>query len=136
MSATQTKGKKFNITLAIFIGLVLGIIVGFVMPEKSGVLAPILDLVSSVYMSALRMMIYPLVFASLIVGIKGIGSVSATGKIGLRVFFIIAVQLFSPAFWVCFFQRHWVSEKALQSRWRNQTSRLHSSQACWIPSRI
>jgi Na+/H+-dicarboxylate symporter len=33
-------------------------------------------------MNALRMMIYPLVFCSLIVGIQGIGSVSATGRVG------------------------------------------------------
>ena len=33
-------------------------------------------------MNALRMMIYPLVFCSLVVGIQGIGSVGSTGKIG------------------------------------------------------
>jgi Na+/H+-dicarboxylate symporter len=33
-------------------------------------------------MSALKMMIYPLVFCSIVVGIHGIGSIRATGKIG------------------------------------------------------
>lgn len=76
--------KTLRLTVAILIGLILGIIVGFVMPGRFDGLLPVLSLVSSIYMNALRMMIYPLVFCSLIVGIKGIGSVSKTGKIGLQ----------------------------------------------------
>lgn len=52
------------------------------MPGRYDFLLPVIDLVSSLYMNALRMMIYPLVFCSLIVGIQGIGSVSATGRVG------------------------------------------------------
>lgn len=54
------------------------------MPGRYEGVLPLLELISSLYMNALRMMIYPLVFCSLIVGIQGIGSVSATGKIGLQ----------------------------------------------------
>ncbi len=74
--------KSLHITAAIFIGLVLGILFGLLMPGRYEFLLPIIDLVSSLYMSALRMMIYPLIFCSLIVGIQGIGSVSATGRVG------------------------------------------------------
>lgn len=74
--------KTFNITAAIFIGLLLGILFGLFMPGRYDFLLPVIDLVSSLYMNALRMMIYPLVFCSLIVGIQGIGSVSATGRVG------------------------------------------------------
>ncbi len=74
--------KTFNITLAILLGLVLGILFGLFMPGRYEFLLPAVELVSSLYMNALRMMIYPMVFCSLIVGIQGIGSVSATGKIG------------------------------------------------------
>jgi len=42
----------------------------------------VVELITSLYMNALRMMIYPLVFCSLIVGVQGIGSVSATGLVG------------------------------------------------------
>ena len=52
------------------------------MPGRYGFLLPVIQLLSSLSMNALRMMIYPLVFSSLIVGIQGIGSVSATGKVG------------------------------------------------------
>ncbi len=79
------KGKqkrKMNITLAIFIGLALGILFGLFMPGHYDWALPVVSLISAIYMNALRMMIYPLVFCSLIVGIQGIGSVSSTGKIG------------------------------------------------------
>jgi len=71
--------KKYNVTLWIFIGLVAGIILGLVMPDF---LVTPLSVISSIYMSALRMMIYPLVFCSLVMGIVGIGSIAKTGKIG------------------------------------------------------
>ena len=78
----KSKKRSFSITLAILAGLVLGILFGLFMPGRYEFLLPAIDLVSGLYMNALRMMIYPLVFCSLIVGIQGIGSVSATGKVG------------------------------------------------------
>jgi len=73
--------KKYNVTLWILIGLVAGIIVGIVMP---GWLYTPLSVVATIYMAALRMMIYPLVFCSLVLGIVGIGNIAKTGKIGLH----------------------------------------------------
>jgi Na+/H+-dicarboxylate symporter len=70
--------------VAIFVGLVLGILCGLLMPGHFEWALPAVQLVSNLYMNALRMMIYPLVFCSLIVGIKGIGSVSATGRVGAQ----------------------------------------------------
>lgn len=47
-------------------------------------------------MNALRLMIFPLVFCSLIVGIQGIGSISATGRIGGQsVLYYVAATLFA-----------------------------------------
>jgi Na+/H+-dicarboxylate symporter len=71
-----------HITFAIFLGLVLGILFGLFMPGRYEGVLPVIDMISSLYMNALRMMIYPLVFCSLIVGIQGIGSISATGRVG------------------------------------------------------
>lgn len=88
--------KSFHITAAIFVGLILGILFGLFMPGRYEFLLPAVDLVSSLYMSALRMMIYPLVFCSLIVGIQGIGSVSATGRIGGQaVLYFVVTTLFA-----------------------------------------
>lgn len=74
-----------RITLWIFIGLAAGIGVGFLgmfMPEFFGAIKPAFDLVYNLYISALRMMIFPLVFCSIVMGIQSIGSVSKTGKVG------------------------------------------------------
>lgn len=91
----KSKGS-LNITVAIGIGLVLGIIFGFLIPGRFEWTLPIINLISSMYMSALRMMIYPLVFCSLIVGIKGIGSITATGKIGGQsILYFVGTTLFA-----------------------------------------
>ena len=88
--------KSLNITVAIFIGLVLGILFGLFMPGRYEFLLPAVELVSGLYMNALRMMIFPLVFCSLIVGIHGIGSISVTGRVGGRtVLYYTATTLFA-----------------------------------------
>ncbi|MBP3651740.1 MAG: dicarboxylate/amino acid:cation symporter [Clostridia bacterium] len=74
-----------KITLWIFVGLALGILVGFLgMKNADGfnIFKPVLNLVYTLYINALRMMIYPLVFCSIVMGIQGIGSVGKTGKVG------------------------------------------------------
>ncbi len=74
-----------RITLWIFIGLALGIGVGFfgmMNPAAFGAIKPGFDLFYNLYISALRMMIFPLVFCSIVMGIQGIGSVGKTGKVG------------------------------------------------------
>ena len=87
---------SFNLTLAIFLGLILGILFGLFMPGRYEGVLPVIDMIGSLYMNALRMMIYPLVFCSLIVGIQGIGSVSATGRIGGQaVLYFTATTLFA-----------------------------------------
>ena len=74
-----------RITLWIFIGLAAGIGFGFLGMFQKGffeAVKPALDLVYTLYINALRMMIFPLVFASIVMGIQGIGSVGKTGKVG------------------------------------------------------
>ena len=88
------KNLSTHLTLAIFICLILGIVLGLLIPGRLEFLLPAIDLVSGLYMNALKMMIYPLVFCSLVVGIHGIGSVSATGKIGAQtVLFYVCTTL-------------------------------------------
>ena len=74
-----------KITLWIFVGLALGILVGFAgmfNGDAFNTFKPALNLVYTLYINALRMMIYPLVFCSIVMGIQGIGSVGKTGKVG------------------------------------------------------
>ncbi len=73
--------KKYNVTLWILVGLIAGILVGLVMPEWMNT---VFTVIATIYMAALKMMIFPLVFCSLLLGIVGIGNIAKTGKIGLH----------------------------------------------------
>ncbi|MBQ9197416.1 MAG: dicarboxylate/amino acid:cation symporter [Clostridia bacterium] len=85
--------KAVRLSIAILTGLILGALFGLVMPDWA---QPVTSLIATIYLHALTMMIYPLVFCSLIVGIKGIGSVSATGKVGGQaLLYFIGTTLFA-----------------------------------------
>ena len=85
--------KAIRLSIAIFLGLLLGALFGLIMPDWA---EPVTSLISTIYLHGLTMMIYPLVFCSLIVGIKGIGSVSATGKVGGQaLLYFIGTTLFA-----------------------------------------
>ena len=103
----QTNKKAIRLSLAILAGLILGALFGLVMPDWA---EPITSFISTVYLHGLTMMIYPLVFCSLIVGIKGIGSVSATGKVGGQaLLYFIGTTLFASLLGLFFTQgaEHW-----------------------------
>ena len=88
-----TNKKAIRLSIAILAGLILGALFGLIMPDWA---EPITSFISTVYLHGLTMMIYPLVFCSLIVGIKGIGSVSATGKVGGQaLLYFIGTTLFA-----------------------------------------
>ena len=92
-SSFRSNRKALRLSLAIFLGLVLGAVFGLVMPDWA---EPVTSLISTVYLHGLTMMIYPLVFCSLIVGIKGIGSISATGRVGGQaLLYFIGTTLFA-----------------------------------------
>lgn len=63
-----------HITSAIFIGLVLGILTGLFLASRFDVVLTVTTLLGSIYMNALNMMIFPLVFCSIVVGITSIGN--------------------------------------------------------------
>ena len=63
---------KKHITAAIFTGLILGIITGLFLANRFEPVLAITSLIGSIYMNALNMMIFPLVFCSIIMGISSI----------------------------------------------------------------
>ena len=77
--SVHSNKKAIRLSIAILAGLILGALFGLIMPDWA---EPVTALISTIYLHGLTLMIYPLVFCSLIVGVKGIGSVSATGKVG------------------------------------------------------
>ena len=99
----EKKKRNFSSTVWILVALIAGIIVGLIMPDW---LSGPFSFFTSVYMNALQMMIYPLVFCSIVIGIVGIGNLAKTGKITVQALIwftgttalAAAIGLFVPRF--------------------------------------
>jgi Na+/H+-dicarboxylate symporter len=75
----------------ILIGLVLGFIVGILLGDKAEYLKPIGD----IFIRALRLIVVPLILATIITGVSGVGDIRKIGKLGVRtfVYFIITTTI-------------------------------------------
>jgi len=69
-----------GLTTQIFIGLFVGIFVGYVWPSTGVAIRPLAD----AFLRLIRMIIAPLLFSTLVVGIAGGGDLKSTGRIGLK----------------------------------------------------
>ncbi len=80
-----------KLTLFIFIAFAAGIIFGWLSPEYAVKMQPLAD----VFLRMVKMIIAPLIFATLVVGIAGHGDVKHLGKIGLKtlIYFEIVTTL-------------------------------------------
>ena len=58
--------KKLNLTVQIMIGLAIGVILGFIIPKSWTGVIKASQTIGTIYMNALKMMIYPLVFSVLL----------------------------------------------------------------------
>lgn len=80
----QTQGKSYlkqsRLTIAIFISLALGIIVGWAFPA----FAVRTHVLAEVFLRMVKMIIAPLLFATLVVGIAGHGDVKSLGRLGIK----------------------------------------------------
>lgn len=79
-----------RLTLYILIGMVLGVIVGFVCnriapdPAAAAEISGYFSIVTSVFLRLIKMIIAPLVFSTLVIGIAHMGDTTALGRIGVR----------------------------------------------------
>lgn len=102
-----------RLTRYIIIGLLLGIAGGYIayayFPESSGRFAELASLLPTIFLRLIKMIIAPLVFTTLVVGIAKMGDIATVGRIGSKAlgWFICAsivsltlglilVQLFEP----------------------------------------
>ena len=86
-----------HITGAIFTGLILGILTGLFLAGRFEPVLTVTSLIGSIYMNALNMMIFPMVFCSIVIGICSIGNARTTGKItaASMIFFLCTTALAS-----------------------------------------
>ena len=83
--------KEMPLIWKIAIGFVIGIVLGFVIGPMqqsstfiSNFLIPLLDLIGKIFLGLLKMLIVPLVFASIITGAASIGDPKVLGRIGIK----------------------------------------------------
>ncbi len=83
--------KNSRLTTFIFSALFAGILFGWLAPDWAAKMQPLAD----VFLKMVKMIIAPLIFATLVVGIAGHGDVKNLGKIGLKtiIYFEIATTL-------------------------------------------
>jgi len=76
--------RHLTLTQQIFIGLFLGIILGWVISVTDQSWAEVVRPFGQIFIRMIKMIIAPLIFATLVAGIAGAGHAKAVGRIGLR----------------------------------------------------
>lgn len=84
-------GIRISGPTRIFIGLVLGILVGWLFPSFAVSVRPLAD----VFLRMIRMIVAPLLFSTIVVGIAGSGDLRSLGRIGLKaiIYFEVATTI-------------------------------------------
>jgi Na+/H+-dicarboxylate symporter len=94
-------GKGNRLTLYIIIAMILGIIVGYIVNIRASdtfiaSFAKNVKLLSSIFIRLVQMIIAPLVFSTLVVGIAKLGNLQAVGRVGGKaLLWFITASLFS-----------------------------------------
>jgi proton glutamate symport protein len=90
-TAPSRTSRVPDVTTQIFIGLLLGIGVGYLWPQFGVAIKPLAD----VFLRMIKMIIAPLLFSTLVVGIAGTGDIKSMGRIGLKaiVYFEVATTI-------------------------------------------
>lgn len=92
-TATAASGQqKMSLTVKVLIAMVLGIIVGVVFNKigsdfiNTHVVGGFFAMIGKMFVNALKMLVVPLVFFSLICGVAGIGDIRVLGRVGGKSF--------------------------------------------------
>ncbi len=80
-----------SLTMQILIGLCAGIIIGWLAPDWGRAIKPM----ASIFLNMIKMIIAPLIFSTLVIGIAGTGDFKKVGRIGLKaiIYFEIATTI-------------------------------------------
>ncbi len=78
--APATPGKRNTLYLQVLIAIVIGITVGYVWPDFGASLKPLGD----GFIKLVKMLIAPIIFATVVVGLAGMGDLKKVGRVGGR----------------------------------------------------
>lgn len=71
-----------HLYVQVLLGIILGGVIGYVWPEFGAQLKPLGD----AFVSLVKMLIGPIIFTTVVVGLAGMGDLKKAGKVGLRAF--------------------------------------------------
>ena len=98
--------KSGHLTLYILLAMILGIVVGFAChslwpdPKTAANIASYISLVTDLFLRLIKMIIAPLVFSTLVVGIAHMGDSKTVGRVGLKTMgWFITASLLSLGAW-------------------------------------
>jgi proton glutamate symport protein len=94
-AAPARRSRMPGVTTQIFIGLFIGIAVGYVWPGFGLSIKPLAD----AFLRMIKMIIAPLLFSTLVVGIAGTGDLKAMGRIGLKAIIYFEIATTIALFW-------------------------------------
>ena len=86
--AGKAAGPRMSLTVKVMIGMVSGIIVGLIFNQIGSdfiatyVTGGLFAMIGKMFVNALKMLVVPLVFFSLICGVAGIGDIRVLGRVG------------------------------------------------------
>jgi len=80
MEETQKGKKGIGLSSQIFIALILGVVFGYIFPTYGQALKPVGD----AFIRMIKMIVVPLIFSSLIMGIAGTGDFKKLGRLGAK----------------------------------------------------
>lgn len=86
------KKRRFpSLTVQILIGLAVGILIGWLEPSWGKAIKPM----ASIFLNMIKMIIAPLIFSTLVIGIAGTGDFKKVGRIGLKaiIYFEVATTI-------------------------------------------
>jgi len=91
---TPDKPKGMALHTKILIGLLVGVVAGLIVnsalggthPTVTWIISNITQPIGTLFLSLLLMIVVPLVFSSLVVGVAGIGDIRKLGRIGIKAF--------------------------------------------------
>ncbi|MBQ6315409.1 MAG: dicarboxylate/amino acid:cation symporter [Mogibacterium sp.] len=92
---TDKKGKKkLSLATKVLIGLALGIIAGIALQGNPDIAKSYINPFGTLYLNAIKMIIVPMVFCSIVMGVCGLGDAKKLGRIGLKT---IGIYMFTTA---------------------------------------
>src|ERR1051325_8559666 len=69
-----------SLYVQVLIAIALGVAVGYVWPEQGAELKPLAD----AFIKAIKMLIAPIIFTTVVTGIAGMGNVEKVGRVGWK----------------------------------------------------